>query len=380
MEPLEERSLLSVTLGAHFSGLDFAQTGVGTPPDTIAAAGPSQVVEMVNTNIAFYDKTGALLSPQQNLSQFFSGVMKGNALSDPFVVYDEQAGRFVVGVLDLSVSAFGTVSSDRLMIAVSNDSNPLDGFTEKHSIDVTENAIAHGGKVWGDYPRVGWNADEYVVTLNMFGTGLNQSYDHVSIITIGKTDATDANNNTFTATHTNRSGSSNFTMAPATMHGSVSGDPMYFVEVGKVVSATGLLGPNPVFNEKSVSIASTSPPAASQPGSGLISTNDARILNAEWRRFTDGTQRLVASQTVGVSRDSQAHARWYEFNTTDFANLSLTQQGTIGVGSGSNSYFPAIAIAPNGDLGMSFIQSSSSEYMSMYVTGQAAADLGSGAM
>jgi hypothetical protein len=52
----------------------------------------------------------------------------------------------------------------------------------------------------------------------------------------------------------------------------------------------------------------------------------------------------------------------------------LTQQGTIGVGSGSNSYFPSIAINPNGDLGMTYIQSSSSEYMSMYITGQAAGD------
>lgn len=387
MEPLEERSLLSVTLGAHFPGLNFAQTGVGTPPDTIAAAGPSQVVEMVNTNIAFYDKTGNLLAPQQNLTQFFSGVMTGNALSDPFVVYDEQAGRFVVGVLDLSATVFGTVSSDRLLIAVSNDSNPLDGFAEKHSINVTESAIAHSGNVWGDYPRVGWNHDEYVVTLNMFGTGFSQSYDHVSIITIGKTDAIDSNNSTFTVTHTNRPGSSNFTMAPATMHDAPPGGPMYFVEVGtvsgsqqniEVVSATGLLGPSPNFSEKLVGVDPyTSPPAASQKGSSQqITTNDERILNAEWRRFADGTERLVATHTIGVPGDSQAHARWYEFNTTDFANLASTpaQQGTIGVGSGSSSYFPGIAIAPDGDLGMSFIQSSSNEYMSVYVTGQAAAD------
>jgi Bacterial Ig domain len=373
VEPLEERSLLSVTLGTQFPALDFAQTGVGTPPDTIAAAGPTSIVEMVNTNIAIYNKTGGSPIFQQNLSSFFSGVMTGNFLSDPFVLFDEQAGRFVVGVMDLSASIFGTISSDRLMIAVSNNDHPTSAadFTEKHSINVTESAIANRGKVWGDYPRVGWNADEYVVTLNMFGTGFNQFYDHVSIITIGKSAAIDANNNTFTVTHTNRSGGSNFTMAPATMHDSSPGGPMYFVEEApaantiRVVKATNLLT-SPSFTETDIQVSAYSaPPSATQLGSTTrIETNDTRILNAEWRNG-----RLVASQTIGVASDSQAHARWYEFSTS--GTPSLTQQGTIGVGSGSNSYFPAIAIAPNGDLGMSFIQSSSSEFMSMYTTGQA---------
>ena len=35
-------------------------------------------------------------------------------------------------------------------------------------------------------------------------------------------------------------------------------------------------------------------------------------------------------------------------------------------------YFPSIDIDPGGDLGMTFMESSSSEYMSMYVTGQIA--------
>ena len=49
--------------------------------------------------------------------------MQGNQLSDPVVVYDEQAGRFVVGVLDLSISAQGAVTSGRFMMAVSDTSD-----------------------------------------------------------------------------------------------------------------------------------------------------------------------------------------------------------------------------------------------------------------
>ncbi len=391
LEQLEDRNLPSINVGASFDGLDFAGTGDGAPPDTIAAAGQDYVVEMVNTDMAIYTKTGTKVF-QQDLGQFFASVRTGSFLSDPVVVYDEQAGRFVVGVLDLSVSFFGTINGDSFLYAVSDSSNPTldttgDGkaFTEMHAVNMTENVAA--GTVFADYPRIGWNADGYYVTFNMFTTGFFNAYDHVSVISIDKAAATDANNSTFTFTHTNVPGGiTQATLAPATMHGSTastagSPQPMYFVEETldsngnatgnaiRVVTATNLLTGSPTFQFSDLTVASYQPPpAATQKGSTtLITTNDGRILNAEWRG-----DRLVASQTVGVSSDSQAHARWYEFNTNGAP--TLTQQGTIGVGSGSNSYFPSIAIDPNGDLGMTFIQSSSTEYMSMYVTGQAAGD------
>ena len=92
-----------------------------------------------------------------------------------------------------------------------------------------------------------------------------------------------------------------------------------------------------------------------------MDTGDTRILNVEWRG-----DRLVASQTVGIS--GNARARWYEFDTS--GTPSLTQQGTISPGAGIHTYYPSIAIAANGDLGMTFMQSSSKEFVSMYVTGR----------
>src|SRR5262249_53620607 len=137
--------------------------------------------------------------------------------------------------------------------------------------------------------------------------------------------------------------------------------------VNVVVGSNLLTSPSFQFNAVSVS-SYTAPPAAAQQGtSALMTTNDSRILNAEWRN-----NQLVAAQAVGISGDSQAHARWYEFDTS--STPALSQQGTIGVGSGSSSYFPSIAIDANGNLGMTYMQSSSSEYMSMYVTGRLTTD------
>lgn len=158
------------------------------------------------------------------------------------------------------------------------------------------------------------------------------------------------------------------------MHGSTTGGPMYFVEEAPTANKIRVdRGDNlltaPSFTSTDLAVAPcSSPPSATQKGSGnQIQTNDSRILNAEWR---DG--RLVAAQAVGGQGDGLAHARWYDISSAGTPRLS--QQGTVGVGSGANSYFPSIAINANGDLGMTYIQSSPTEYMSMYVTGQAAGD------
>src|SRR5262249_59744216 len=296
VEFLEDRTQPSVSILSSMDGMDFAGTGVGAPPDTIAAAGPSHVVEMVNTDIGIYTKAGALVS-QQDLGQLFGSLHTGNAMSDPFVMYDELAQRFVIGVLDLDVSFFGTVSGDRLLFAVSDSSDPTadttgDGkaFTEMHSVNLTESVPA--GTVFADFPRAGWNADGYAISFNMFTTGFFASYDHPSVLWIDKASATDANNASFSFRLDDVPGGvSHATLAPATMHGSTAGQPMYFVEekldssgnpVGnalRVVTGTNLLT-SPSFQFTDVSVASyTAPPSATQQGStAVMATNDSRVL------------------------------------------------------------------------------------------------------
>jgi hypothetical protein len=358
VESLEGRSLPSVVLNQTFSGLNFGDTAGFVPPDTIAAAGPTHVVECVNTNLAVYNKTNGSLVSKQSLGSFFNTF---DSLSDPNVTYDELASKFFVTVLD--------IDQDALLYGRFSDSSgdPTSG-AETGQIPVTDFGGLIGVTV-GDFPRVGWNADAYVVSLNMFDPFFG-IYDHVQVVTIPKA-------NFFNPTTTDPFGindfaGNNFTLAPATMHGSQAGDPMWFVEEAnyengkniRVVEETGVLT-SPSFTSFDIGVASyTAPPDATQSGSSnKITTNDSRILNVEWR-----TNKLVASQAVGLSTDAQAHARWYEFSTAG-ASPSLTQQGTIGAGSGANSYFPSVAINSKGDVGMTFMESSSSEFMSVYVTG-----------
>jgi hypothetical protein len=377
----------SVTVNTNFGGMTFAD-GNSLNPDTHVAVGPAHVVEVVNETIAFFNKTTGEKLFQQDLPQFFGDAALGPGGFDPSVTYDELAGRFVVVILQVAIDDRGA-----LLYAVSNTSNPLDGFTEKHRIQMDEPAInVANTKAEPDSTSLGWNADAHVIAMTMLLSGPGEDCDHVAIIVIDKSTVLDADPSTFSFHHIDRSAAACGadqtivpTMFPATMHGAAKSDPMWFLEetnkvndgaVAKtqvrVTKMTNVLSATPTFASTDLTVNSYSlPPAGDQPGGpATIQTSDARFQTVAWRN-----NRLVATHHIGLPAGSpnQALARWYEFNTSGNAP-TLTQQGTINPGAGVGTYYPAIEIAANGDLGMTFMQSSSSENLSVYVTGRSTSD------
>jgi hypothetical protein len=279
---------------------------------------------------------------------------------DPTVTYDDIAGRFLVSVLEED----DTAKTSFLDVAVSNDSDPTHGFTEMHHINTKESS---GGKaLWADYPKVGWNADAYVYSVNMYtfpnATG---TFDHVQLITLDKASVLDANNATFTVYQVDRTDPADATMAGASMHGATPGMPMWFVDEGdgssnlRLVQMSHELSDAPVFTTSTVNV-----PAYGaivdpiQPdGKKITTVIDTTILNAAWRG-----DMLVASQNVGAG--GVTHARWYEFNVG--GTPALVQSGDIDRGPGVYTYFPAVEIGPDLSMAMSFMESSLTEYMAMY--------------
>ncbi len=344
-----------------FEGLDVTDTSDVEPPDTHLAAGPDHLVEVVNTAIAFFDKDSGTNLFTQELATFFLPTGPSTKIFDPVVTYDEQAGRFIVVTLDLNES----LQLSSLLLAVSNTSDPQQGFTEMHRIFVAEPSLFGPESTWGDYPKLGWNADAVVVSLNMF-TFLTDFYDHTSIVSFDKSTLLDGNPTTVTFFDVNRD-ATHFTMAAAPMHGSVTGDPMWFVAEGlipgtvTVTRMTNVLSAAPVFTDFPVLVPaydSAVPPT--DPGGELDPGIDSRMLNADWR----GT-RLVAAHQVAI--DDQTVARWYEFNTA-IVPILLQSGDIFPPTSDGATYYPSVAVAANGDIGLTFIQSSDSEEMSMYVT------------
>jgi fibronectin type 3 domain-containing protein len=364
LEVLEDRFAPAVSVPGSFGGM--INTGY-TPPDPSLAAGPNYVVETVNSSLAIFNKATGAKVTQQTLSTLFSGFATGDiAQFDPSVLYDDQAGRFVVaGQVRDSTNHKAYVD-----IAVSNSSDPTQGFAEIQQIEVDESGV-----YWCDNGKLGFNADAYVFSGNSAQFGAAGSF-HEIVLTINKSTVLDQSNSTFTCSQQDLwwSTSDYYSLIPARMHGSAAGGPMWFVETafsgGNTVTVTrmdNVLSPTPTFSDFSVAVNSyvPDPTSPSQPG-GSVEADDCRTLNVEWNN-----NNLVAAFNASV--DSDAAAAWVEFNT-GASSPALVQQGVIHPGSGISTYMPAVAVDANGDLGLTYMESSASEYVSMYVTGRLVSD------
>ena len=353
--------LVLPTTVAGFDGMSFLDSVNGfVPPDTSIAVGPTAVVEVVNSQIQFYNKTtGTSLLPNTPLNTFFG--QPSELPIEPVATYDDIAGRFIVS----SNERVGRPPAGRLQ-----------GFQPARRLHLLRPQRQRGGLLPG-FPagrlqqRRGGDRREHVPGAGEFPRpGPLLRHQHLFASTPPSTLTLGTNYFSYDRT------SGDFSLVPATMHGSKPGDPMYFVEENsyedgsnlRVVSATKLLSASPSFTDTIVGVAAyTAPPSAQQPG-GTIPTLDSRILNVDYR---DGL--LVAGQNVGLSTDTDAHARWYELSVS--GTPSLVQQGTIAPAPGVSTYFPAIAIGAGDVIGMTYNQSSASQYPSVYDTGRTPADL-----
>jgi hypothetical protein len=367
LERLEERSLPSVTLGTGIDGTNVTQSAlVEVPPDTIAAVGPSHVMELVNNAVAIYTKAGSLVS-RQSFATFFApikGSFTDRDLFDPEVRYDDIAGRWLVGVDEQN----GSAKTSNYLLAVSNDSDPTHGFTEMHVIPLKEGNRFNA--TWGDYPHLGYNADAYVLTANQF-TFTSGQFKNIQMVAIAKSSVLDANNSTFTSFKTDIAYNNvNFTLHPAVQHGAGTGDPIWAVEENgyqngssiRIDRITNVLSNNPTITSFNVTVpAYSGPPSAASAGGVSMDAGDARIQSAALRGG-----RLVVSQTVGLN--GVATARVYEFNVSGTPGLTQTIN-VVGPG-GAATYYPAADLNAAGTIGFSYMESSSTERVSTYVGGQ----------
>ena len=363
VERLEDRTLFTVS---HIVGFDgIASTGF-IPPDTNGAAGPSSYIESVNTTLAMYDKTtGNRIAGPTSFGSFFLPLGGELSFSDPVVIYNEVTQRYGIGILDFSGSAC------RLDFAISNTSNPTTLTSANWSFARFNTNDGVGGFNLSDYPKIGYNADGFVLSFNMF---LNsQSFTHVSTLSI-------ANDLTSPGITVVPGGGSHFTLAPAAMHTASPGDPMWFVEGqgtgggGSTVRVDRMDNPfNPVPTHNFTTIAVPAygnVPNARQPGTSINTSGLGTRFYFSDMQTVGGVTHLVTAHMAGAGGGVQA--QWLDIQVS--GTLGLVQSGFINQGAGIDTYIPDAAMSPDGSIGMTFIESSSSEFMSVYVTGRKATD------
>src|SRR5467141_4939181 len=153
---------LSLPLVNTTSGLDFDGIGAAgaAPPDPNGSVGATQFVQVVNVEYAVYDKTsGALLlgpTPIHTIWSGFTGDCANGDGSDPVVLYDKAAQRWVVSQINLNFNAY--------CMAVSTTSDATQSYY-RYEFSFGSNTP--------DYPKLAVWPDAYYWTANMFSSAMN---------------------------------------------------------------------------------------------------------------------------------------------------------------------------------------------------------------
>lgn len=162
------------TLVTTFPGI--VATG-WAPPDCALAAGPDDILLVVNSSIALYDKRGNLQRPIIVLDQWFANVAQQHKIFDPRALYDQYSDRWV-----LVTAALGPDNSpiSLFLLSVSETSDPK-GNWHNYALDATlDGAIKTNN--WGDYPALGVDDKALYITANMFVFDAGFAYAKIRII------------------------------------------------------------------------------------------------------------------------------------------------------------------------------------------------------
>jgi hypothetical protein len=331
----------------------FGKDQFVTPPDTQVAAGPSHLVEMVNSSGSVWDKSGTLLT-LFDLNVFFA-VPPGSSFSDPRILYDRDSQRwFASGVAFVPSTAASVV-----VIDVSTTSNPLDTWVQ---YSAAKSSNLH------DQPKIGVSADKVVLSWNDFSP--------FGVSFLGQSTWVFEKSQMVAGTPANGAAigpdSSRQSLVPAVQLASNSDEYIVYnrgASLGLVTITGTPLGGNVVWNESDPAAPPTSaPPAADQPGlPGSIATNDDRFLTAVWENgilWTGGNDGCVPggdTVTRPCSRLIQV------FTSTATINQEFDIATTLG-----GLYYPAFALDGNGNMYVVYNISSSTEYVGVRITGQLA--------
>ena len=159
-----------------FSGV----TNTGwNPPDPHAAVGPDHVVVVVNSSIAIFDKyTGEKLL-QSTADYWFQNTSPpppSYFIFDPKVVYDPNAGHFVILFL-----CTNDVSKSSFLVSASKSADAM-GDWYNYNLDAAVNGDVPAN-TWPDYPGLGFDYDQAIyLTANMWQLGGGYKYVKVRIL------------------------------------------------------------------------------------------------------------------------------------------------------------------------------------------------------
>jgi hypothetical protein len=380
-------------VGDNFSGPQGTFHVNSAPPDPDMAVGTTHIVQIVNSAIAIFDKTGKVLqgpSPTKNLWTGFGGGCETTNDGDGVVIYDSINDRFVISQFsftDPDPDAGQTEPQPPFLqcVAVSSSSDPT-GTWYRYSFPQA---------AFPDYPKMGLWPDAYYETFNMFDSSGNFvevracAYDRSSMLS-----NKDATQICFDVPETwlqqgQYSIPNVISMLPSSVDGRMlppTGAPNYLLNLPETINNTLKLWRFHVDWTTPASSTFTGPVDISvtafgwacgggtcipQKGSPeqLDSLGDRLMYRLAYRNFGDHESLVVnhaatAGHSVGV--------RWYELRNPG-GTPTVFQQSTFGPDS-SYRWLGSAAMDHNGDIAVGYSVSSGLLRPGIRYTGRLASD------
>ena len=364
---------VSATQGVSFDGIS---TSGWIPPDNNIAVSSTIIGVTVNTDVAFYSKTGTLISGPTNIPLLFAGVggLCTIYVVDPIVLYDRPADRWVVAGIGLDYA--GNYSE---CIAVSTSNDPTASYATY---------IYPFGTTLNDYDKLSvWataSNSAYLATYNLFppaGAGSADlcGFDRAKML-VGNASA---------AMLCQQTPSSESSYLPSDMDGPtppVDGTPGLFLNwqnnnPGKLNLRKLTLdfgsGTATLSSATAISVANDSFACGSggtcvpQPGTTqkLDTLGDRMMYRFAIRHFADH-DRAVVSHAVGSS--GSVAVRWYELYDPAGA-VTLNQQGTFAPDA-TYRWMSSLAEDQNANIGLGYSASSTTVNPAVRFTGRVPSD------
>jgi hypothetical protein len=356
-------------IGRMFPGI--GATG-WTPPDPHIAVGPNHIVEIVNSAVAFFDKSTGTKTFQQNISGssgFFGSVGATDFVFDPKAFYDPMSNRFFILGLELKDDSSNKIS--KLLIAVSDDNNPA-GNWFKYRVEAK--LVVGSNNFWMDYPSFGWNKDSVVVCGNMFAMSGSSGWGGVQFIVMPKAAMIAGQALTAVSLRDASSGSAQVSQTSDPNVGVIYGATTASNAALRIYAITGLPA------APAVTFTSCAVPSFSPLRADAVSTNgrtlwtvDSRLFNVVYRGG-----KLYTTHHVSVSgSDARNMVRWYELALNNWPTSgapSTIQSGNVQGAAGEHTFFPAINVNSLGDISLTFGRSSTSITADMMIASRKASD------
>jgi subtilisin-like proprotein convertase family protein len=356
-----------------FEGMGSGLAGFtvqSAPPDTDGDIGPNHYVQIVNSSVTVFDRTGGkLLGPITTKTLFngFSGACANTNDGDGVVRYDRMADRWVISQFSVN----GGNGPFFQCIAVSTSPDPTGSFFRFQ--------FTFDG--FNDYPKMGLWPDGYYFTYNMFP---NNQFAGARVCVVDRAKAlTGASATTQQCFNTTAdiggllaSDLDGATLPPA-------GSPNFLVALDTNTTLAYFklhidfaTPANSTFSAKqSITVASFTPlcnggTCVVQPGTTvrLDSLADRAMNRFAYRRFSDHEALLVSHS---VAAGGGGGVRFYELRNP--LNPTVFQQGTFAPDAAFR-WMPSLAFDQAGDIGVGYSISSSGINPSIRYTGRLAGD------